>query len=46
MMPMLRLVLSRDDDGGPRASRFCVDGLRTRRLAFVRATSGNERSTP
>jgi hypothetical protein len=35
-MPMLRLVLSRDDEGGARATRFCLNGLRTRHLAFVR----------
>lgn len=45
-MPMLRLVLSRDDDGGPRASRFCVDGLRTRRLAFVRTMGEDEGKAP
>ena len=35
-LPMLRLVLTRDDEGGPRASRFCLDSLRSRHLAFVR----------
>jgi hypothetical protein len=37
-LPMLRMVLSRDDEGGPCATRFCLNGLRTRHLAFVRAT--------
>jgi len=46
-MPMLRLVLSRDDDeGGPHATRFCLDGLRTRRLAFVRAAGDDQGNTP
>ena len=44
-MPMLRLVLSRDDEGGPRAKSFFLNGPRTRHLAFVRA-AGDEGHTP
>lgn len=44
-MPMLRLVLSRDNEGGPQGRRFFLNGLRTRHLAFVRA-AGNEGHTP
>jgi hypothetical protein len=40
-LPMLRMVLSRDDDSGPCATRFFLNGLRTRHLAFVRATEAS-----
>ena len=40
-LPMLRLVLSRDDESGPCATRFFLNGLRTRHLAFVRATKAS-----
>lgn len=40
-MPMPRVVLGRDDDGGPRATRLRLDGLRTRHLAFVRAADAS-----
>lgn len=41
-LPMLRLVLSRDDESGPCATRFFLNGLRTRHLAFVRATEASK----
>ncbi len=44
-LPMLRLVLSREDESGPRATRLCLNGLRTRNLAFVRAVE-DDRNTP
>ena len=44
-LPMLRLVLSREDESGPRATRLCLNGLRTRHLAFVRAVE-DDRNTP
>ena len=44
-MPMLRLVLSRDDEDRPLARRFFLDGPRTRHLAFVRA-AGDEGNAP
>jgi D-aminopeptidase len=45
-MPMLHLVLSRDDEGGPRARRFFLNGPRTRHLAFVRSARNDEGQTP